>query len=46
VAFGFDHGFPSGTIGMAAQLLAGLLLERRANREAEQAETRPTAVTG
>ena len=29
VSFGFDHGFPTGTIGMAALFLAGLLLERR-----------------
>jgi hypothetical protein len=43
VSFGFDHGFPTGTIGMAALFLAGLLLERRPAREVEP---QPAAVTG
>ena len=33
VSFGFDHGFPTGTIGMAALFLAGLLLNRRSVQE-------------
>jgi hypothetical protein len=28
LSFGFDHGFPTGTIGMVALFAAGLLLER------------------
>jgi len=35
VSFGFDHGFPTGTIGMAALFLAGLLLERQPVQEVE-----------
>ena len=35
VSFGFDHGFPTGTIGMAALFLAGLLLERQPIQEVE-----------
>jgi hypothetical protein len=46
VAFGFDHGFPTGTIGMAALFLAALLLERRATLQVEQAEPQPAPITG
>jgi hypothetical protein len=46
VAFGFDHGFPTGTIGMVALFLAALLLERQAAQAVEQTESRPTPVTG
>jgi hypothetical protein len=43
IAFGFDHGFPTGTIGMAALFLAGLLLERSSVREAQHT---PATVSG
>jgi hypothetical protein len=43
VAFGFDHGFPTGTIGMAALFLAALSLERR---PVQEVEPRPASVTG
>jgi hypothetical protein len=43
VSFGFDHGFPSGTIGMAALFLAGLLLERQSVQEIEPT---PATVSG
>lgn len=46
VAFGFDHGFPTGTIGMAALFLAALLLERRATPQVERAEIRPASIAG
>ena len=37
VSFGFDHGFPTGTIGMAALFLAGLLVERGSVQKPESA---------
>jgi hypothetical protein len=43
VAFGFDHGFPTGTVGMAALFLAALLLERR---PAQGVAPVPSPVTG
>jgi hypothetical protein len=43
VSFGFDHGFLTGTVGMAALFLAGLLLERR---PAQEVEPQPAAATG
>jgi hypothetical protein len=43
VSFGFDHGFPTGTIGMAALFLAALSIERRPIQEVE---TRPASITG
>jgi lysylphosphatidylglycerol synthetase-like protein (DUF2156 family) len=43
VAFGFDHGFPTGTVGMAALFLAALSLERQS---VKQVEPRPASVTG
>jgi hypothetical protein len=43
VSFGFDHGFPTGTIGMAALFVAGLLLERRSAHELQAA---PATVSG
>jgi hypothetical protein len=43
VAFGFDHGLPTGTIGMVALFLAALSLERQSVR---RAEPRPASVTG
>jgi hypothetical protein len=43
VSFGFDHGFPTGTIGMAALFLAGLLLERSSAREVQHT---PATVSG
>jgi len=43
VSFGFDHGFPTGTIGMAALFVAGLLLERRPAHELQAA---PATVSG
>jgi hypothetical protein len=43
VSFGFDHGFPTGTIGMAALFVAGLLLERRSLHELQAA---PATVSG
>ena len=35
LSFGFDHGFPTGTVGMVALFAAGLLLERRPAAAAE-----------
>jgi hypothetical protein len=46
LAFGFDHSFPTGTIGMVALFLAALLLDRHAVQEPEQVEPRPTPVSG
>ena len=43
VSFGFDHGFPTGTIGMAALFLAGLLLNRRSVQELQAT---PATVSG
>ena len=43
VSFGFDHGFPTGTIGMAALFLAALSLERR---PVQEVEPRPASVAG
>jgi hypothetical protein len=43
VSFGFDHGFPTGTIGMAALFLAGLVLERSSAREVQHT---PATVSG
>jgi hypothetical protein len=43
VSFGFDHGFPTGTIAMAALFVAGLLLERRSLHELQAA---PATVSG
>jgi hypothetical protein len=45
LAFGFDHGFPTGTIGMAALFLAALLLECRTTLQVEQAKPQPTPIT-
>ena len=43
VSFGIDHGFPTGTIGMAALFLAGLLLERR---PVQELQTTPATASG
>ena len=43
VSFGFDHGFPTGTIGMTALFLAGLLLNRRSVQELQAT---PATVSG
>jgi hypothetical protein len=46
LSFGFDHGFPTGTIGMVALFAAGLLLERRpvaASPERERVASGPAS---